>query len=754
VIINMSSTNINDSIPRIRKLDEVVVNRIAAGEVIQRPANAIKELIENSLDAGSKSIQVTVKSGGLKLLQIQDDGCGIRKEDMPILCERFTTSKLGGFEDLRKISTYGFRGEALASISHIAHLTITTKTADSPCAYKAKYEDGKLVPLLPSGNAEPKACAGNKGTQISAEDLFYNVAVRRKALKNPNEEHAKIVDVISKYAIHNAGVSFTLKKAGENIANVRTNATSSVVDNIKAIYGPSVSRELLEVEHTDEKLEFKVKGHISNANYSLKKCVFLLFINHRLVESPSLRRALDTVYVNYLPKDKHPFMYLSLEVNPGNIDVNVHPTKHEVKFLHEDMIIESIQKCVETKLLGSNESRHFYTQSLLPKMVGAEVEQSISDVVSDPSGDPSDASKKICAHQMVRTDAREQKIQAFFGPSAESNTRGEHCMDTENSKGENMEFGDKGSTKAPDNATRKVSVGEPKHNTEPIDVDMMEEIPRKSEKRKRSSFEQQIGSKLLPPRREIKLSSIKTLMNQVDENESAALKGLLEDHKFVGCVDRSLALIQHLTRLYLVNYERLGRELLYQIMLSNFGNFGFIDLSSPAPIYELALLALDCPDNGWTEEDGSKEELADFVLTLLQSKAEMLLDYFSIEINDKGELLSLPLILDKLTPNMNGLPMFILRLATEVDWESEQACFETFCRECSRFFSPGPDPLQVDQSEDEENNESGRGWRWSVEHVLFPALRTGLLPPKKFSEDGTFLEVANLPDLYKVFERC
>ena len=168
------------------------------------------------------------------------------------------------------------------------------------------------------------------GTQISAEDLFYNVAVRRKALKNPNEEHAKIVDVISKYAIHNAGVSFTLKKAGENIANVRTNATSSVVDNIKAIYGPSVSRELLEVEHTDEKLEFKVKGHISNANYSLKKCVFLLFINHRLVESPSLRRALDTVYVNYLPKDKHPFMYLSLEVNPGNIDVNVHPTKHEV----------------------------------------------------------------------------------------------------------------------------------------------------------------------------------------------------------------------------------------------------------------------------------------------------------------------------------------------------------------------------------------------------------------------------------------
>ena len=145
----------------IRKLDEAVVNRIAAGEVIQRPANALKELMENSLDAGSTNITVVVSGGGLQLLQINDNGSGIRKEDLKIVCERFTTSKLREFNDLSSISTYGFRGEALASISHVARLTILTKTSEQQCGFKVEYSDGK--PLTD----KPKPCAANQGKYLN-----------------------------------------------------------------------------------------------------------------------------------------------------------------------------------------------------------------------------------------------------------------------------------------------------------------------------------------------------------------------------------------------------------------------------------------------------------------------------------------------------------------------------------------------------------------------------------------------------------
>uniref|UniRef100_A0A3B4YQ56 MutL homolog 1, colon cancer, nonpolyposis type 2 (E. coli) n=1 Tax=Seriola lalandi dorsalis TaxID=1841481 RepID=A0A3B4YQ56_SERLL len=710
----------------IRRLDETVVNRIAAGEVIQRPANAVKEMIENCLDAKSTNIQVTVKDGGLKLLQIQDNGTGIRKEDMEIVCERFTTSKLQTFEDLSAIATYGFRGEALASVSHVAHVTITTKTADAKCAYR--YEDilnhGSLICFL----------ASLKITCIKiVEDLFYNVSTRRKALKSPSDEYSRIVEVVSRsgYAIHNSGKSFSVKKQGETVADVRTLPNASVVDNIRAVFGNAVSRELIEVGCEDQKLAYKMKGYISNANYSVKKCILVLFINHRLVESSALKKAIETVYAAYLPKNTHPFLYLSLEIASQNVDVNVHPTKHEVHFLHEDSVIESVQKHIESKLLGSNSSRTYFTQTLLPGLSvsgGTEVKSSSATA---------DSTERVYAHQMVRTDCRTQKLDAFLQPKEKP------PPDPEPAGPSRKEAETK--TAQPDSVEM----------VETADADMKRS---RKEQQEEKEEEEDLTAADVPKRRFIKLTSIKELRAEITENSHKGLQEMLQNHSFVGCVNPQWTLIQHHTKLYLLNTTKLSQELFYQILTYDFGNFGVLRLSTPAPLYDLAMLALECEESGWTEEDGPKEGLAQYIVDFLKKKAEMLEDYFSMEIDQEGNLTGLPLLLDKYTPIMEGLPMFILRLATEVNWDNEKECFRDFSKECSMFYSIRKQYiLEAEPGEEQVSLLTGgesNSWRWKVEHIIFKAFRTLFSPPKNFSEDGTVLQIANLPDLYKVFERC
>ncbi|RXN13952.1 DNA mismatch repair Mlh1 [Labeo rohita] len=651
----------------IRRLDETVVNRIAAGEIIQRPANAIKEMMENCLDAKATNIQITVKEGGLKLILIQDNGSGIRKDDMEIVCERFTTSKLQTFEDLSSIATYGFRGEALASISHVAHVTITTKTADAKCAYRANYCDGKL-------KAPPKPCAGNQGTLISVEDLFYNVSTRRKALKSPSEEYSRIVEVVSRYAIHNSGKSFSVKKQGEMVADVKTLQNASVLDNIRAVFGVAVSRELIEVECEDQKLAFKMKGYISNANYSVKKCILILFINHRLVESSALKKAIETVYTAYLPKNTHPFLYLSVEIAPQNIDVNVHPTKHEVHFLHEDSIIESIQKHVESKLLGSNSSRTYFTQTLLPGLP-------TSTTATKPSSSSADTQERVYAHQMVRTDSKVQKLDAFLQPSASSS-----AAQSRSDKTSSSSTAAQGSAK-PDDSELLTAVDV----LEPCDVkDQQADSQPPSDEappRKRPHVEEvkeDLTAASIPRRRVIKLTSIKEIREDIEQQTHKGLQDLLQNHSFVGSVSPQLTLVQHQTKLYLLNTTKLSQELFYQILIYDFGNFGVLRLSNPAPLYDLAMLALESEESGWTEEDGPKEGLAQYIVDFLKQKAEMLEEYFSLEIDGDAEM----------------------------------------------------------------------SWQWKVEHVLYKALRTLFSPPKHFSEDGSVLQIASLPELYKVFERC
>ncbi|CAG4978872.1 unnamed protein product [Colias eurytheme] len=744
----------------IRKLDEEVVNRIAAGEIIQRPANALKELIENCLDAKSTNIIITVKAGGLKYLQIQDNGTGIRNEDLNIVCERFTTSKLREYEDLQAISTYGFRGEALASISHVAHLSILTKTANDKCAYKASYENGKLKGPI-------KACAGNNGTQITVEDLFYNVIARKRALRSPNEEYTHIMEVVGGYAIHNSNVSFTLKKFGEN-TDIKTPSKSSVVENVRIIHGNSIARELLEIELKDATLKMSLHGYVTNVNYSHKKGCMLLFINHRLVDCVSIRKAIDTVYSTYLPKNAHSFVYLSIELDPRNVDVNVHPTKHEVQFLYEEQIIDKIKGCIENKLLSCNSSRVMYTQARLP---GASAVEEIVKKTTDGA--------KVYAKDLVRVNSDVQKIDKFFHSAAKSVTT-DAINENErkiNEKHENINFNTKEcetnkgeiNNKLDDEDTPKESAKLPKitiHET--TDDDILEDSQisepdtknRNTDKWKDHMNIDQANLSYVDPKEsfktrtfkyervETKLTSVKKLRMAVEDACNSNLREILANLIFIACIDCYKSLIQHSTKLFLCDTTRLAEELFYETLLYDFQNFGFIKLTNPLPLEELFLLGLNSQDpeaNAEFGDIGDIREMAKQMTKLLVTKRAMLQEYFSFEVNENGELLALPLLLDGHTPFMGALPTYLVRLVTEVNWDSEKDCFDTFSRQTAIFYSQ-PNPS--------DSNEAVKSEQWKQEHIIFPAIRKYFLPPTSFVNNGAILQIASLNDLYKVFERC
>ncbi|KAL4708568.1 hypothetical protein ACJJTC_014176 [Scirpophaga incertulas] len=734
----------------IRKLSEDVVNRIAAGEIVQRPANALKELIENSLDAKSSNIIITVKAGGLKYLQIQDNGVGIRHDDLDIVCERFTTSKLEQYEDLKGITTYGFRGEALASISHIAHLTILTKTACGKCAYKASYEDGKPV---------------------------------KRALRSPNEEYTHIMEVVGGYAIHNSHVGFTLKKFGEN-TDLKTPINSSVIDNVRIVHGNTVARELMEINLVEPTLKLRLHGYITNVNYSQKKGTLLLFINHRLVDSLSIRKAVESVYSTYLPKNAHSFVYLSLELDPRNIDVNVHPTKHEVQFLYEEQIIEKLKSCIEGKLLSCNSTRVMYTQARLP---GATAVEDIVKKTTDGA--------KVYANNMVRVDSDLQKLDKFFPAIAKKVEESDKDLFEDDSedlipniiteKDETINFA-KPNVEEVKNfnpniiAEKDETINLPKPNAEEVkdttnkvsDVVMDEQndiinnslvnepneaIYKMPDRWKLKTAPDQADASYIDPKEsfktrtfkyeriETKLTSVKQLRLDVENNCNMNLREILANLIFIACIDCHKSLIQHSTKLYLCDTTRLAEELFYETILYDFQNLGLIKLSNPLPLEEVIVLGLSSQEENWDSELGDMREMAHQMTELLVSKRAMLLEYFSLEINQKGELLALPLLLDGHMPFMGVLPTYVVRLVTEVNWDSEKECFDTFSRQTAIFYSqPNPD----------DTPEATKAEFWKQEHVVFPAIRRNFLPPSTFVGNGAILQIANLNDLYKVFERC
>ena len=509
--------------------------------------------------------------------------------------------------------------------------------------------------------------------------------------------------------------------------SVPSNATT--VDRIRQIHGTAVANELIEFDISDDRLGFKASGWTSNANYHVKKTIILLFINHRSVESSAIKQAIQRTYSTFLPKGGHPFIYLSLDIEPQRVDVNVHPTKREVNFLNEDEIIELITNTIATQLSKVDTSRTFMTQSLLPGTKVATI--STSATTNSHAPHTPSATKVRNESSLVRTDPSVRKITSMLPPSATNlHTNLSPHLDPIYTL----------------NTAR-----------EPISC---------------------------------RLTTIKDLRTAVRVEMHSNLTEVFASHTYVGLVDslRRIAAIQSGVKLYLVDYGKICNEYFYQVGLTDFANFGIIAFEPPLDVERLIRSAVEIerrnPPEGQSQVDDGAiawETIPKTVTQQLVQRREMLSEYFCLDISEDGQLLGIPLLVKGYVPSLAKLPRFLMRLGPCVNWTDEQKCFETFLGELASYYTPeqlpNEEPLSKGkgkssdavteqaltetgapgESSDTLKENDGLALRREqlarmLEHILFPAFRARLVATKDLLQGVT--EVADLKGLYRVFERC
>ncbi len=325
----------------IQILPTEVASQIAAGEVVERPASVVKELVENALDAGAGYISITIESAGQRLIEVADDGSGIPADELPLAVERHATSKLSRAADLFNIRTLGFRGEALASIGSVARLTLTSRPANSELGRRLHVEGGQVHPT--------QAIGASAGTLVRVEDLFYNVPARLKFLKSDATERRLIDNLVTRYALAYPQVRFHLTQEGRPA--LRTSGNGEKREILAALYGAEVARPMLEVFYEEQGLN--VQGYISPVSLTRghRRDIFF-FVNGRPVQDAALSAALIKGYHSMLMVGRYPVAALFIEIPPESVDVNVHPAKAEVRFREPDRIFSGVQNAVRRALLA------------------------------------------------------------------------------------------------------------------------------------------------------------------------------------------------------------------------------------------------------------------------------------------------------------------------------------------------------------------------------------------------------------------
>ena len=321
--------------PTIHVLDETTINQIAAGEVVERPASVIKELVENAIDAGATSIEVEIAEGGIEYMRITDNGCGMSEVDARLAVLRHATSKIRSADDLYDIASLGFRGEAIASIASVSKFTLRTRQETDTMGTRIYIEGGHMVDCDP--------CGTSVGTSIEVKDLFYNTPARRKFLKSTRTEANKIQDMIGKLALSHTHIAF--KCIVDTRVTIMTPGNHKMVDTIAALYGFKVSEDVFPIAYEAE--DIYVEGVVSKPTVLKSSRQWqTTIVNQRVIADKAIYKAIDTAYHALLPKGGYPLVVLQIVVPPGTVDINVHPRKSEVKFSDDKPVFKAVYNSI------------------------------------------------------------------------------------------------------------------------------------------------------------------------------------------------------------------------------------------------------------------------------------------------------------------------------------------------------------------------------------------------------------------------
>ncbi|KAI3384952.1 hypothetical protein SNEBB_005128 [Seison nebaliae] len=633
---------------KIKRLPDDVVNMIAAGEVIQRPYNVVKELVENSIDAKSTRITVMLLNGGLNEIVIQDNGCGISKEDLLIAFDRHTTSKLKEYEQLEKgdITTFGFRGEALSSIASVANVRMMSRMNGSMNAFEISNMNGRSL------HDEPKCCASSEGTKIIVKNLFFNLPNRKHQILNCSiDEYLRCEELIRNYSIHYPHIQFSISKS--TISTYKSRGKQSLNDVLANAFSSELSKNYLHISKkkvgkSEDDTSYSYDAYVSPLNVKLKQNIFILFINNRPVQQSSLRRSIFSVYEQHLPKGAKPFVYINLQIRPDHVDVNIHPSKTEVKYLGEDEINRSICEELEEEFDSANRTLSTQPTCLstisfidnLDKTTEIEKRNNLNNIriVNEKSRNNSQNRYRN------RSINKEQSIKAFMNFNGNMNDKRSGYI-----------------------------------------MDLLRKIKEKKEK---DISNNQMSSSLryLENERNCQLDSVGELKNVIEKNCNRTLTIFLRETTFVGCLDENCLLLQHDTSLYIVNFRVLLAEFFYQFLLFQFANFSLYQFDEELDLKDLIRFVKD-DEEFINNSTISSDKFVDEIYGILMENREMLEDYFSILITEKGKVFSIPNLLKFYKPSIDMLPYFFVRLAIDVNWSSENECLGGIAEQLASFYS-------------------------------------------------------------------